>query len=63
MYLALFVGVVHANLRGIDFQNIYVKIIYDELFTAALVAFGLKRWQFYRLKARSHKNQSANQVK
>jgi predicted ferric reductase len=56
MYAALFIGVVHANLRGIDFQSIYIKIVYDGLFAAALLAFGLKRWQFYRLKSRIHKN-------
>jgi DMSO/TMAO reductase YedYZ heme-binding membrane subunit len=55
MYLALFIGVVHANLRGTDFQNIYLAIIYDALFAAALAAFVLKRWQFYRIKMRVKK--------
>ena len=55
IYLALFVGVVHANLRGVDFLNIYVQISFDGLFAAALIAFGLKRWQFYRIKARVKK--------
>jgi DMSO/TMAO reductase YedYZ heme-binding membrane subunit len=55
MYLALFIGVVHANLRGTDFPNIFFQIIYDGLFTATLVAFGLKRWQFYRIKIRKSK--------
>jgi DMSO/TMAO reductase YedYZ heme-binding membrane subunit len=55
MYLALFIGVVHANLRGADFPNIFFQIIYDGLFTATLVAFGLKRWQFYRIKNRKNK--------
>jgi hypothetical protein len=30
-------------------------IVYDGLFAAALVAFGLKRWQFYQIKARVKK--------
>lgn len=52
MYVALFFGVVHANMSGMDFQSIYLKIIYDSLFAGAMVAFGLKRWQFYRIKSR-----------
>ena len=58
MYLALFFGVVHANLGGIDLQNIYVMVFYDGLFAGAFFAFGLKRWQFYRIKARANKNKS-----
>ena len=50
MYLALFFGVIHANLIGFDLQSIYLKVVYDALFAGALVAFGLKRWQFYRIK-------------
>jgi len=61
MYLALFIGVVHANLRGIDFQNIYLVFIFDGLFAAALIAFALKRWQFYRIRARVHKNKLVSQ--
>jgi predicted ferric reductase len=61
MYLALFVGVVHANLRGIDFQNIYLVFIFDGLFAAALIAFALKRWQFYRIRAGVHKNKLVSQ--
>lgn len=55
MYAALFFGVVHANLLGSDLQSIVLKVVYDGLFAAALVAFGLKRWQFYQLKARIKK--------
>lgn len=61
MYLALFIGVVHANLQGTDFQNLYITIIYDALFLGALTAFGLKRWQFYRIKARANKNKLMSQ--
>ena len=61
MYLALFFGVVHANLIGFDLQSIYLKIVYDALFAGALVTFGLKRWQFYRIKTR--KNNSVNHAK
>jgi len=62
MYLALFIGVVHANLRGNDFQNIYLAIIYDALFAAALAAFVLKRWQFYRIKMRAKKIKLTNHL-
>lgn len=55
MYVALFFGVVHANLWGMDFQNVYLTVIYDGLFAAALVAFGLKRLQFFRIKTRRKK--------
>ncbi len=52
IYLALFIGLVHANLRAVDFQNIYITIIYDGLFAGVLIAFFLKRWQFYSKKIR-----------
>jgi methionine sulfoxide reductase heme-binding subunit len=39
MYLALFFGIIHANLIGIDFGNLYIKIIFDGLFATALAAF------------------------
>jgi hypothetical protein len=55
MYLALFFGIIHANLIGIDFGNLYIKIIFDGLFVTALAAFVLKRWQFYRIKAKAKK--------
>jgi hypothetical protein len=63
MYLALFIGVVHANLRGIDFTNIYFQVVYDGLFAAVLVAFGLKRWQFYRIRKKKLPSQANNQVR
>ena len=56
MYVALFFGIVHANLWNYDLQSIYLKVVYDGLFAATLVAFGLKRWQFYQLKARMKAN-------
>ena len=55
MYVALFFGVVHANLIGFDIQNIFLKIVYDGLFAVAVAAFALKRWQFHQLKARMKK--------
>ena len=61
MYVALLFGVVHANLAGLDFQNVYLMVIYDGLFVGVLVAFGLKRFQFYRIKAR--KNNTVNHPK
>jgi len=48
-------GVIHANLRGIDFGNIFIKIVFDVLFVLALLAFGLKRWQFYRIRQRARR--------
>jgi predicted ferric reductase len=57
MYVALFFGVVHANLWGRDFENGFIVVIYDGLFAAALAAFVLKRWQFYQIKQRrNHAN-------
>ena len=53
MYVALFLGVVHANLSGTDFGNLAILIVFNGLFAATLVAFGLKRWQSYRMKARA----------
>jgi predicted ferric reductase len=55
MYVALFFGVVHANLWGADLQNPYLMVVYDGLFAAVLAAFVLKRLQMYRIKARRKK--------
>jgi hypothetical protein len=55
MYVALFFGVVHANLWGLDFENTAVMVVYDGLFAAALGAFVLKRWQFYQIKQRRNR--------
>jgi DMSO/TMAO reductase YedYZ heme-binding membrane subunit len=52
MYVALLFGVVHANLAGMNLQSIYLKVVYDRLFVSAVVAFGLKRLQFYRIQSR-----------
>jgi len=62
MYLALFFGIVHANLRGTDFQNIYITITFDVLFAGALAAFALKRWQFYQIRAKVRKNKLMSQI-
>ncbi len=61
MYVALFFGVVHANLWGRDFENGFIVVIYDGLFIAALAAFALKRWQFYQIKQR--RNHANNHLK
>jgi len=55
LYLALFLGIVHANLIGFDFTNVYIWVLFDALFVAAMVAFGLNRLQTYRLKVRLRK--------
>ncbi len=52
MYLALFFGVVHANLLGPDFLSWTFKVVFDGLFAATMVAFALKRLQFYLLRQR-----------
>lgn len=56
MYLALFFGIVHANLSGHDFENIAIMLIFNGLFAATLIAFALKRFQFYRAKAKRNNN-------
>jgi predicted ferric reductase len=61
MYLPLFIGLVHANLRGANFQSLVIQIIYDTLFSGVLAAFVLKRWQFYRIKVRIRKNKTMSQ--
>ena len=58
MYVALFFGVVHANLWGAvggDLENPLLMVVYDGLFAAVLAAFVLKRLQMYRIKARRKK--------
>jgi DMSO/TMAO reductase YedYZ heme-binding membrane subunit len=55
MYLALFFGVVHANLAGVDLENDFLMVIYDALFLAVVAAFVLKRWQFYRIRTKRKK--------
>ncbi len=56
MYVALFFGIVHADLLGSDFQNIAILVICNGLFVTALAAFSWKRWQFHQIKARSKKS-------
>ena len=60
MYVALFLGVVHADLSGTDFENPAILVVFNGLFAAAVAAFALKRWQFYRLKNQK-KPQDVNQ--
>jgi len=45
MYVVLFFAVVHANLLGVDFQNPLISAIFNSLFAASVVVFGLKRLQ------------------
>jgi len=45
MYVALFFGVVHANLWGVDLEDPFLMVIYDGLFAVAVAAFFLKRLQ------------------
>jgi predicted ferric reductase len=53
MYVALFFGIIHANLSGTDFiLNPIVMVALNILFGAAIFAFAIKRWQFYRVKKR-----------
>jgi len=55
MYLALFFGIVHADLSGADFKNWVILLVFNGLFVAALAAFAWKRWQFHRMKTRRKK--------
>ena len=52
MYVALFFAVVHGNLSGTDFENIFVALVFNALFLSAIAAFALKRWKSYRIKAK-----------
>lgn len=58
MYLALFFGIVHANIIGTDFENIYILIAFNALFAASIGAFFLKRYQTYRLKKKVQANKN-----
>jgi methionine sulfoxide reductase heme-binding subunit len=63
IYVALFFGVVHANLWGLDFEDSFtVMVVYDGLFAVMLAAFVLKRLQFYRIKQK-RKNAANNHPK
>jgi hypothetical protein len=55
MYVALFFGVVHADLSGSDFRNVAILVVFNVLFAAVLAAFVWKRWQFYKIKSLSKK--------
>lgn len=59
MYVALFFGLVHANLLGFDFQNVAFQVVYDGLFAAVVFAFAWKRWQLHQLKVRMKKLHAA----
>jgi predicted ferric reductase len=53
MYVALFFGIVHADLSGRDLlNNPAIFVAFNALFGTVLVAFGLKRLQLYRLKGK-----------
>lgn len=43
IYIALFFAIVHGNLIGTDFQNIYFNILYNGLFIGVIAVFILKR--------------------
>ncbi len=53
MYVALFFGLVHANLIGNDFRTLGIALIYDALFVASLMGFAFKRYRSYQLKRRT----------
>jgi methionine sulfoxide reductase heme-binding subunit len=51
MYVALFFGIIHADLSGRDFINSpLIFVVFNGLFAATIVAFVLKRLQFYNMK-------------
>jgi len=45
MYIALFFGIIHANLLGGDLQNPIVRTILNLLFITSIATFSLKRYQ------------------
>jgi len=60
-YLALFFGIVHANIIGTDFENLYILVAFNALFAASIAAFFLKRYQTYRLKKKVLSRQNSQQ--
>jgi hypothetical protein len=55
MYVALFFGILHANLIGTDFENLFILITFNALFAISIAAFILKRYQTYSLKQKLKK--------
>jgi predicted ferric reductase len=62
MYAALFFGLVHGILSGRDFMNPAILVVFSVLFAAAVAAFALKRWQFYRIKRRKKPQDTYSKV-
>ncbi len=50
MYIVLFLGIIHANLLGSNFQNVGIAAIYDILFVASMAGLALKRYQNYKIR-------------
>jgi methionine sulfoxide reductase heme-binding subunit len=64
MYLALFFGIIHANLSGTDFlNNIFITIGMNTLFAATIIVFIWKRIQFNRTQTISKKRKNTNSRK
>lgn len=59
MYLALFFGIVHANLIGTDFDSLYILVAFNALFAASIAAFVIKRYQTYKLKQKLKQRKQA----
>lgn len=60
MYVALLFGIIHANMSGKDLIiNSIVMITLNVLFAAAILAFAIKRWQFYRIKRKKQAAENA----
>jgi DMSO/TMAO reductase YedYZ heme-binding membrane subunit len=55
MYLALTLGIVHANLIGKDFQNPFILLSFNTLYAAVIAAFALKRWQMSKIRQKQKK--------
>ncbi len=60
IYLALAFAVVHANLLGVDFGSMAVKVTYDLLFSAVLGTLVLKRYKMQRLKTSRSRSSQGN---
>jgi DMSO/TMAO reductase YedYZ heme-binding membrane subunit len=59
-YIALFFGIIHANLIGEDFEIPGIMLIFDALFLSSLASFTYKRYKNYQLKRKQTQTSSSN---
>jgi len=58
-YIALFFGIIHANLIGEDFEIPGIMLIFDVLFLSSLASFTYKRYKNYQLKRKTNPTSSS----